>query len=666
MKSEPIRWGIIGPGNISRKFALGVEGTPTGQIVAAGSREKERAQSFLNEIGAPEARAYGDYRELLEDPAVDAVYIATPHPMHARWCIAAARAAKHILCEKPITLNLGEALAVVNAAEEANIFLMEAFMYRCHPQTRRVYDLVKEGTIGKIRRIQAEFSFAGNHSPESRLMNPHLGGGSILDVGCYPISFARMIAGAAHGEPFLNPKEIQGVGHLDGETGVDTWASALLQFPDDLVAEIFTGVRVQGKNECVITGTEGRITVKSPWFCNGETQIEKFSGEPETLAAITDRHLYAYEAELFAQHIGDRSLPAPAMTIADTLGNLETLDRWRSAIGMTYPMEEAGPDFPYILGHALPDRGSEIPTGSIPFLDKPVARLVMGTSGKSSFPRFAHLYDDYFERGGNAFDDGSIYRRWNQRLGTPGQWMKTRGVREQCVLLDKGAHHPKTRPELMMEELEQSLESQQTDYLDGYVMHRDNPAIPAGEFVTIINEMVTKGLVRTYGFSNWTVDRLEEAIQYAEQNGLQPPALLSNHLSLARLVNPIWEGCLAASDRRTKEWLAEKNFTLLPWASQANGFFTERSDVPASEAPKNLVAGYYSEDNFERKRRCYELAGQRNVHPINVSLAWVLSQPFPTFPAIGPMTPSETRTTLPALSLNLTPEEVAWLNLESE
>jgi aryl-alcohol dehydrogenase-like predicted oxidoreductase len=354
------------------------------------------------------------------------------------------------------------------------------------------------------------------------------------------------------------------------------------------------------------------------------------------------------------------------MAIEDTQGNIQTLDRWRKEIGLVYPMEKPGPNFPYILGDTFPNRGTRIPTGTLPLLDKPVSRLVMGTAGKRSMADFAPLFDDYFERGGNAFDDGSVYRGWNRRPGLPGEWMKIRGVREQCVLLDKGAHHPNNRPEVMMEELVQSLESQQTDYLDGYVMHRDNPEVPVGEFVEVINEMIQKGFVRVYGLSNWSVDRVEEAIVYAESHNLAPPVLLSNHLSLARLVNPIWPGACAASDPESKDWLTRRNFALLPWASQANGFFTERSDLDRSSADSNLVTGYYSDDNFERKRRCYELAEKYNVQPINISLAWVLTQSFPTFPAIGPMTITETRTSLPALDLALTPEEVAWLNLESE
>tara|TARA_R100000027_G_scaffold50104_2_gene38726 strand:+ start:10528 stop:12537 length:2010 start_codon:yes stop_codon:yes gene_type:complete len=666
MNATAIRWGIIGPGKIARKFAKGVSEVPQNRIIAAASRAIERSKTFLEEIGEPEAKAYGDYQSILEDSEVDAVYIATPHPMHAKWCIQAIRAGKHVLCEKPMTLNSGEAMVVLDEAKQSRVLFMEAFMYRSHPQTQRVVDLLRQGTIGDVRRIQAEFAFNGDHSADSRLMNLSLGGGSILDVGCYPISMARLIAGTSHGKPFLNPIKLQATGYLNKETGVDNWASALLRFPGGIIAEVFSGINVRARNECVITGTTGRITIRSPWFCNGETVVEHFSGETEVLPPINDRNLYSYEIETFARHIEDLSIASPAMSPEDSYGNMNALDRWREDVRLKYPSEIPSSDFPHLSGTPRSTPGDQIPSSTLPGLNKSLSRVVMGTSGKLSFANFAPLFDDFFERGGNAFDDGSIYRKWNRFPSAVGQWMKARGIREQCVIFDKGAHHPYNVPDNMKMEFEQSLANYQTDYLDGYVMHRDNPDVPVCEFVDVINGMIQRKQVSIYGLSNWTIPRLVEAIDYAIANDLAPPTLLSNQLSLARLVNPIWSGCLSASEKGMLEWLTENNFALLPWASQASGFFTEQSDANPRLANKNLVEGFYSEDNFERKKRCYELAGQRKVHPTNIALAWVLAQPFPTFPVIGPMTITETRTTIPAFSVKLTTEERDWLSLKTD
>ena len=183
--AKHLRWGIIGTGGIAHRFAQGVQHSKTGELIAVGSRRQETADAFAKEFGVPHRHA--SYEALLADEDVDAIYVSTPHPMHAEWAIKSAEAGKHILCEKPLAINHAEAMAVVEAARENDVFLMEAFMYRCHPQMRRVVELVREGAIGRVCMIQATFSFQGGTDPKSRLMNNALGGGGILDVGCYPV-----------------------------------------------------------------------------------------------------------------------------------------------------------------------------------------------------------------------------------------------------------------------------------------------------------------------------------------------------------------------------------------------------------------------------------------------------------------------------------------------
>ncbi|GHC04571.1 aldo/keto reductase [Cerasicoccus arenae] len=655
-------WGVIGPGRIAHKFAKGLAETD-GVLYAAASRDVSRAQAFLDEYGG--GQAYSDYQAMLDDPQVDAVYIATPHPLHAQWAIKAAKAGKHVLCEKPATLNYGEAMAVVDAAQMSGVAFLEAFMYRCHPSTAKVYELVASGAIGQVQRIRASFAFDSGEDFEGRHQANSLGGGGILDVGCYPVSMCRLLAGAAHGKRFLDPIQLKGMGHLDATTGVDTWASAIMKFEGDIIGEAFTGVRAGAENDVTVYGTGGTIILRDPWFCGGEIILHRKGKDPETIDASSSRHLYAFEVEALVQIAAKGEAPGCAMTIADTLGNMRTLDQWRAELGFLYDSEKPTPSFPCVHGGGLAPRGQQIPSETIPGLDKPASRLVMGHPGPRPFTEVAPLYDDYFERGGNCFDDGAIYRGWAVRPSCAGQWMVMRGVREQCILLDKGAHSPYCWPQVMLPELDRMLHTAGTGYIDVYMMHRDNLEVPVGEFVDVMNRMVASGHVRVYGMSNWTLERMDEAIAYAEQNGLRPPACLSNQLSLAEMVNPVWEGTASCSNPEDQAWLKAREMTLIPWSSQAAGFFTDLSAPDRHDIPL-LEYGYYSEANFERKKRTYQLAAEKNVLPINIALAWVLAQPFPTFPIIGPRSLTETRTALAGLELNLTPRELDWLNLKAD
>ena len=194
--TAPIRWGILGPGDIAKAFAGGVAGSRTGTLAALGARNPGKeglAQTF------PGARILDGYQALLDEPDIDAVYIAIPHPGHAEWAIKAAEAGKHVLCEKPLALTAFEADAMIHAARKAGTFLGEAFMYRLHPQTLKLVELIKSGVIGEVRMIKSSFGFAmPGFMPEHRLYANDLAGGGILDVGGYPVSMVRLIAGAAN------------------------------------------------------------------------------------------------------------------------------------------------------------------------------------------------------------------------------------------------------------------------------------------------------------------------------------------------------------------------------------------------------------------------------------------------------------------------------------
>src|SRR5258708_24063449 len=661
---KKVAWGILGTGAIAKTFAKGLATSTTGQMIAVGSRTQTRADTFAEQFTV--LHRHASYEALLADDAVQAVYISTPHPLHAEWAIKAAQAGKHILCEKPIALNHAEAMAIVEAAQRHNVFLMEAYMYRCHPQTAKLLELIRSGMIGQVRVIQATFSFQADAHPEGRLFNNDLGGGGILDVGGYCTSMARLIAGAATGQAVGEPLQLDAVGHVGEMTHVDEYTIASLLFPGDIVAQLFTGVQVNGENVVRIFGSQGSILLPSPWLPRTGDDLSilvKKDQEPtiQRIAVDNTRDQYALEADMVAAYINERQ--APAMTWNDTLGNMKTLDRWRASLGVVYDAEKpVGQTLPVHKRPLIARPGHPMQYGSIAGVEKPISRLVMGSMHLTSWPYASVMLDDFFEQGGNCLDSAYIYSGGvsEEMLG---HWMNNRGIREQVVLLDKGAHTPDCNPQALVSQLQESLTRLQTDYVDIYMLHRDNPDIPVGEFMTALNDQKNAGHIRVFGASNWSLERIEEANAWATKHGMSGLSAISNNLSLARMVQPIWEGCLSASDARSRAWFSEHQMPLLPWSSQAQGFFTGMAN-PHNRSDAEFVRCWYSEDNFRRLDRVNALAKKRGALPLAIALAYVLCQPFPTFPLIGPLLLSDTRTSLQALDIELTPEEVRWLNLD--
>jgi predicted dehydrogenase len=349
-KTSPVRWGIIGAGGIAKAFLHGLNGTDTGTLVAIGSRNPHKPSL---KVDFPGARIHHGYQALLDDPEVDAVYIATPHPWHAEWAIKAAEAGKHALVEKPMGLNTFQAEAMFYAARKHGTFMGEAFMYRHHPHTQIVVDLVKAGAVGEIHMIKSSFGFAlPKFMPEHRLFAKDLAGGGIIDIGGYPVSMSRLIAGAAAGKPFLDPVKTLGVAHL-GLEGTDEWASAVLKFDNEIIAEVSCSIMLKQDNLLRIVGTAGRIEVQDFLFAGGEpggitTETGTFhvvlnNGETKTYGGRKAKPLYAYEIDSTAAAIraGKLEFDPPGMTWADTLGNLRTLDKWRADVGLEYNIEKA-------------------------------------------------------------------------------------------------------------------------------------------------------------------------------------------------------------------------------------------------------------------------------------------------------------------------------------
>ncbi|NIK58013.1 aldo/keto reductase [Kribbella shirazensis] len=660
MTDHKLRWGIIGTGNIASRFASQVPTSKTNEVVAVGSRSLESADTFADKWDI--ANRHGSYDDLLADASVEAVYIATPHPMHVEWAIKAAEAGKHVLCEKPLAINRAWAEAMIEAAVRNDVFLMEAYMYRCLPQTKLITQLVRDGELGTVHQIQATFAFAAGYRPESRIFADDLAGGGILDVGGYPVSMARLIAGAATGQPYAEPAAVNAVGHV-GETGADEWTVATLFFEGGVTAQISTGVRLADQNQVRIFGSEGYLVVEDPWFGGdgkpSHVTLHRVGEEPRDISA-EPALIYTAEAEAVQAAIASGAKEAPEMTWADTLGNLTVQDQWRAAIGQQYASERDDAIIPTATGRPLTKRDDAPMTyGKVPGVDKQVSRLVMGVDNQQSLTHAAVVFDDFVERGGTTFDTAYIYGggRGEKLLG---QWMKSRGNRDDLVVIGKGAHTPHCDPESITRQLHESLERLQTDHVDLYFMHRDNEDIPVSEFVDVLDEHFKAGRIKAYGGSNWSTARFDEANAYAEANSKQPFTLLSNHLSLARAYDVPWAGCRHVADDESQAWLRERQVALFPWSSQARGFFTGRAK-PEDTSDQELVRCFYSDENFGRLDRARELAAVKGVEPTAIALAWLLHQPYPVFPLIGPRHVSETRTSTPGLSVTLTDEEVAYL-----
>jgi predicted dehydrogenase/aryl-alcohol dehydrogenase-like predicted oxidoreductase len=660
LTDQTLRWGIIGTGNIASRFASQVPTSKTNEVVAVGSRSLDSANAFADKWDI--AHRHGSYDDLLADETVDAVYIATPHPMHVEWAIKTAEAGKHVLCEKPLAINRAWSEAMIEAAVRNDVFLMEAFMYRCLPQTKLVAQLVRDGEIGTVHQIQATFAFAAGFRPESRIFADELAGGGILDVGGYPVSYSRLIAGVAAGQPFADPAAVSAVGHV-GETGVDEWSVATLFFDGGVTAQVSTGVRLADQNQVRIFGSEGYLVVEDPWFGGdgkpNHVTLHKVGEEPRDISA-EPALIYAAEAEAVQAAIQAGAKEAPEMSWADTLGNLTVQDQWRAAIGQQYASERDDAIIPTASGRPLTRRDDAPMTyGKVPGLDKQVSRLVMGVDNQQTLPHAAVIFDDFVERGGTTFDTAYIYGggRGERLLG---QWMKSRGNRDEVVVIGKGAHTPHCNPEAITRQLHESLERLQTDHVDLYLMHRDNEEIPVSEFVDVLNEHFKAGRIKAFGGSNWSLERFDAANAYAEANSKQPFTLLSNHLSLARAYDVPWAGCRHVSDDESQAWLRERQVALFPWSSQARGFFTGRAK-PEDTSDAELVRCFYSDENFRRLDRARELAKAKGVEPTAIALAWLLHQPYPVFPLIGPRHISETRTSTPGLSVSLTEDEVAYL-----
>lgn len=325
---EPIRWGILGTGNIAGLFAEGLAAAQDAQLVAVGSRSEESATTFAERFNIP--RRHGSYQALAEDPEVDVVYVSTPHPLHWQNCLALIAQNKAVLCEKPFAINGGQAEQVIAAAREKGTFLMEAMWTRYIPATVRAREMVMDGTVGEVRMIQADFGFRAPPEPESRLFSKALGGGSLLDVGIYPLSLASMLLGP-------DPVDVIASAHL-GSTGVDEQAAMVLKYDSGQLAVCSSALRVNTPIEATIIGTLGSIRIHSPFYRS--TGITLKRGDKEDYFNVPLRgNGYNYEAEEVGRCLRAGQLESATMPLDETLALMRLMDRIRAQWSLRYPGE---------------------------------------------------------------------------------------------------------------------------------------------------------------------------------------------------------------------------------------------------------------------------------------------------------------------------------------
>ncbi len=325
----PLRWGILGTGGIARKFVEGLQQV-SGRcpVVAVGSRSLESARAFA--AGVPGCQAHGSYQELLADPRVDVVYVALLNHQHAEWSIRAAEAGKHVLCEKPAAMTACELDGVLAAVRRAGTFFMEGFLYRCHPRWSRLRELLASGVIGDLRLLHAAFCF--NAGAKERLVSRAQGGGALMDIGCYPLSWLRWIAG-------VEPSATSCLATLNAD-GVDLTASATLQFPQGVLGSLDTSCNAGRHVSATVFGSLGRIEITEPWRSPpGQSAfIVHIDAGSESITVPDDGlNTYAREALTVTAHIVEHQ--APVMTWEDSLGQARCLDALRHQAGVWWEGE---------------------------------------------------------------------------------------------------------------------------------------------------------------------------------------------------------------------------------------------------------------------------------------------------------------------------------------
>ena len=314
----PVTWGILSTANINRLFLEGARQADGVEVVAVASRDGSRAEQYAREQGIP--RAHDSYEALLADPEVEAVYIPLPNSLHVDWSVRALEAGKHVLCEKPLSRHVSEVERAFDVAQRQGRLLMEAFMYRHNPQTRRVVELVQEGAVGRLRLIRGTFSFNARDPGNVRL-SPELDGGALMDVGCYCVSGARLLAG--------EPESVTAAQELGGG-GVDVVFTGTMTFSADVVAHFDCGLALLARDELEVVGEDGSLFLDDPWHCRRPV-IELRRAEGTERIELPAANSYRLEAENFSAAI--RGEAEPLLGRADAVGQARAIEALYAAAG---------------------------------------------------------------------------------------------------------------------------------------------------------------------------------------------------------------------------------------------------------------------------------------------------------------------------------------------
>jgi predicted dehydrogenase len=326
--APPLRWGILGAGGIASHFAQTVAANTRAQIVAVGSRGRDRAERFATAHGIPTTHV--GYRDLVEDPQVDAVYVATPHSHHAEHALLAIGAGKHVLVEKAFTRNAAEAQAVFDAAGAAGVFVMEAMWTRFLPHVAALHQVIDDGEIGQVVNLRADHGKAFVLDPKSRLFAPELAGGALLDLGVYVVSWAQDFLGA--------PDAVTAVGTLT-ETGVDGQISAILSYGERTQADLSTTLWSWTPTTSSISGTEGYVRVDGDFYEPTSFTVKRRDGRTWTFEQPMPRGLQ-HEAAEVARCVAAGRTQSDRLPWADTLAVMRVMDEIRRQVGVVYPGEE--------------------------------------------------------------------------------------------------------------------------------------------------------------------------------------------------------------------------------------------------------------------------------------------------------------------------------------
>ncbi|RKN12711.1 Gfo/Idh/MocA family protein [Streptomyces radicis] len=323
-RGRPVRWGILATGGIAAKLAGDLATLPGAEVAAVGSRSPRAAEEFARRFGIP--RAYGDWAALAADPEVDVIHVATPHSAHhpaVRLCLEAG---KPVLCEKPFTMNEAEARELVALARERGVFLMEAMWMYCNPSIRRAVELVHDGAIGEVVAVHADFGIGGPFDPGHRLLDPALGGGALLDLGVYPVSFAHLLLG--------EPAEVSAVARIEG--GVDLNTGMLLGYASGAVAALTCSLRGDTARTAVVTGERGRIAFPRGFFSPERFVLHREGSEPEEFAGPGPAGTMAYQAAEVMRCLRAGETESPLVPLDGSLAVMRTLDAVRARIGLRY------------------------------------------------------------------------------------------------------------------------------------------------------------------------------------------------------------------------------------------------------------------------------------------------------------------------------------------